>query len=435
MQIRKPGSRVTASLAASVLVLGLAACGSSGDGSTSGQTSAESSGSASGSVTMWTRAPLEKQATNAVSAYNASHDNQVTLEIIPNDDMEGKVGAAVQTDSLPCILAGDVVRIPYWTQQGIFMDLTDKIDALSNLDDLQQGHIDAGTYDGKKHTLPFVTDISVMVWNKDLYKKAGLDPEQGPTNLEKFVTQAKAVAALNEDGVAGSYFAGQSGGALVFTLFPSIWADGDEVMNADGTEALLDSTSAQAVYKAYNELAKTKNGLGAGSQEETGATWTAPFQEGKIGVMTYPYTSVTGMFEDADFEVGVAGIPGSKGGQSTFLGGDAIGISSSCKDVDGAWDFMSWLESEEAQQEVFADNNDTAASYTVLEEGYKDADPRTLVANAVIVDGRTPVAVNFNEAFNAPGSPWQLLIQNSVWGDSADLTTDNDSITSVLAQK
>lgn len=74
-----------------------------------------------------------------MKAYNASHKNQVKLEIIPNDDMEGKVGGASQTDSLPDILAGDVVRIPYWASEGIFTDITKQIDGLDNKSDLQQG--------------------------------------------------------------------------------------------------------------------------------------------------------------------------------------------------------------------------------------------------------------------------------------------------------
>ncbi len=437
----RPIGRTTAILAAMSLgVAGLAACSSESKSEASPESAPEESTSeeqpsTDGEVVMWTRAPLERQAKNAVDAYNASHDSQVKLEILPNDDVEGKVGAAVQTDTLPCLLAGDVVRIPYWTQQGVFMDLTDRIDALPELNDLAVGHIDAGTYEGQKHTLPFVTDISVMVWNKDLYEKAGLDPEQGPTTVEEFVEQSKAVAAVAENGESGSYLAGQSGGALVFTLFPSIWASGDEVMNDEGTEAKLDSDAAKAVFDAYHELNGTTNGLGAGSKEETGATWTAPFAEGRVGVMPYPFTAVTSMFEDNPFDVGVIGLPGTESGKvSTFLGGDAIGIPSSCNNVDGAWDFMSWLMTAEAQQEVFADNNDTASNIKVLADGYKDADPRTLIANETIQYGRSPVAVNFNEAFNAAGSPWQLLIQSQVFGEGGDLATENAAISAILGQ-
>lgn len=373
-----------------------------------------------------------------VEAYNKSHKNQVKLEIIPNDDMEGKVGGASQTDSLPDILAGDVVRIPYWASEGIFTDITKQIDGLDNKADLQQGHIEAGTVDGAEYTLPFITDVSVMVWNKNLYKEAGLDPEQGPKSIDQFVEQAKKVAALNKDGVAGSYLAGQSGGALVFDLFPSVWADGESVMNEDGSEATLDNDSMKGVLDAYKELANTTNGLGAGSKEETGATWTAPFANGKIGVMPYPNTSTTALFDaekDGGFEVGVAPIPGTKEGKtSTFLGGDAMGISKDSKHVAQAWNFLYWLMQSDAQKEVFADQGDTASNIQTLKTAYKDADPRIQTINSVIIDGngQTPKSPAFNEAFNAAGSPWQLLVQNAVWG-SGDLKADNKAVTDVLS--
>ena len=432
-------TRTLAGIAAAALIVPLAACGGSGNGGTATAEGIPAKGTDDGTeITLWTRSPLERQAKNVVEAYNKSHKNQVKLEIIPNDDMEGKVGGASQTDSLPDILAGDVVRIPYWASEGIFTDITKQIDGLDNKADLQQGHIEAGTVDGAEYTLPFITDVSVMVWNKNLYKEAGLDPEQGPKSIDQFVEQAKKVAALNKDGVAGSYLAGQSGGALVFDLFPSVWADGESVMNKDGSEATLDNDSMKGVLDAYKELANTTNGLGAGSKEETGATWTAPFANGKIGVMPYPNTSTTALFDaekDGGFEVGVAPIPGTKEGKtSTFLGGDAMGISKNSKHVAQAWNFLYWLMQSDAQKEVFADQGDTASNIQTLKTAYKDADPRIQTINSVIIDGngQTPKSPAFNEAFNAAGSPWQLLVQNAVWG-SGDLKADNKAVTDVLS--
>lgn len=432
-------TRTLAGIAAAALIVPLAACGGSGNGGTATAEGIPAKGTDDGTeITLWTRSPLERQAKNVVEAYNKSHKNQVKLEIIPNDDMEGKVGGASQTDSLPDILAGDVVRIPYWASEGIFTDITKQIDGLDNKADLQQGHIEAGTVDGAEYTLPFITDVSVMVWNKNLYKEAGLDPEQGPKSIDQFVEQAKKVAALNKDGVAGSYLAGQSGGALVFDLFPSVWADGESVMNKDGSEATLDNDSMKGVLDAYKELANTTNGLGASSKEETGATWTAPFANGKIGVMPYPNTSTTALFDaekDGGFEVGVAPIPGTKEGKtSTFLGGDAMGISKDSKHVAQAWNFLYWLMQSDAQKEVFADRGDTASNIQTLKTAYKDADPRIQTINSVIIDGngQTPKSPAFNEAFNAAGSPWQLLVQNAVWG-SGDLKADNKAVTDVLS--
>jgi len=383
-------------------------------------------------LTMWTRAPLERQANALVDAYNASHQNQIKLEIIPNDDMEGKVGAAATNNELPDLMAGDVVRLPYWVDAGMFTDITDKIEALPFRSDIARGHIDAGTENGREHTLPFVTDISVMVWNKDLYAKAGLDPNKGPTTLQEFVDQAKAVQALNEPGVSGTFFGGNCGGCLVFTWFPFIWGAGDEVISSDGKTSLLDSPSARAVYSAYKDLYDS-GAVGEGSKEETGATWTAPFAEGKIGVMPYPNTSVYDAV-DGGINAGAGPIPGVNGGQSTFLGGDAMGISKDSKHVDQAWNFLAWLVSDDTQLNVVAKDGEVPARTSLLNNQYTSANPLALAMNSTVAYGRTPVAMYFAEAFNAPGSPWTTLFRNAVFQNGDTVTADNQAITDVLDQ-
>jgi len=48
--------------------------------------------------------------------------------------------------------------------------------------------------------------------------------------------------------------------------------------------------------------------------------------------------------------------------------------------------------------------------------------------------GRTPVALNFQQAFNAPSSPWLTLVRDSVLGKGNSLKKNNDEITAVLSQ-
>lgn len=61
-------------------------------------------------------------------------------------------------------------------------------------------------------------------------------------------------------------------------------------------------------------------------------------------------------------------------------------------------------------------------------------DERIQIANSVLDNGRTPVSKNFNEAFNAAGSPFQIFLQDQVWGEASKLKADNQSISDVLAQ-
>lgn len=427
---------LAALLTVGMLATSLAACSPAddSDSGSGGDTAASDSpeGVDDGTqLTLWTRAPMEKQATLLVDAYNASHENQVSLTITPNDDYVAKVGAAAGSGSLPDLFAADIVYVPNWTSQGLFTDITDRIDGLPYADELAQGHIDAGTYEDQEYVLPFVLDLSVMFYNKDLYREAGLDPEKPPTTLKEYGEHAKAISALGKDGVSGTYFGGNCGGCTLFTWFPSVWAGGDQVLSADGTESLLASDTAKDVYAVYKDMVDS-GAIGNGTKDETGATWTGPFQEGKIGVMPYPATLLSTAAETVD--VGVAPIPGPDGGESTFVGGDGIGISKDSKNEAAAWNFLSWLTSEDAQVEVLAKNNDVVSRADLADNKYAAVDPRLVTINEVAAKGSTPVAINFQQAFNAPDSPWLTLVRGAVFGDAKSIDADNDEITAVLDQ-
>lgn len=422
--------RIAAAIVAGALAVTLAACsGGNGSGS-SGSASIPKGGTDDGSkLTLWTRAPLEKQAKLLVDAYNDSHKNQVDLTVVPNDDYVAKVGAAAGSGGLPDLFAADIVYVPNWVKQGLFQDISAQIDGLDYKDAINQGHLKAGTADGKEHVLPFVLDLSMLFWNKELFTKAGLDPEKAPANLEEFAAAAKKIQALNKPDTYGTATGLNCGGCLVFTWFPGMWADGQQVMNEDGTKSLLDSDTAKKVYSTWKDLWDSGAVLPS-SKDEAGPTWTAGFTEGKVGLMFYPAT----LLSSTPFDVGVSGIPGPKGGASTFVGGDGIGISKDSKKAAQAWNFLDWMMSEDAQVGVLAKDNDVVSRSDLAKNEYSEKDPRLVTINEVAAKGETPFSLNFQQAFNAPSSPWLTLVRNAVLGDGESVDKDNEEITSVLSQ-
>ena len=422
--------RIVAAALAGALAIALAACsGGTGNGSSGSQTISKDGTDDGTTLTLWTRAPLEKQAKLLVEAYNKSHKNQVELSVVPNDDYVAKVGAAAGSNGLPDLFAADIVYVPNWVKQGLFQDISKQIDGLSYKDAINKGHLKAGTIDGKEHVLPFVLDLSMMFWNKQLFTEAGLDPEKAPANLAEYAADAKKIQALNKPDTYGTATGLNCGGCLVFTWFPSVWADGKQVMNEEGTKSLLDSDTAKDVYSTWQDLWKSGAVLPS-SKDETGPTWTAGFTEGKVGLMFYPAT----LLSSTKFDVGVAGIPGPQGGGSTFVGGDGIGISKDSKKAAQAWNFLQWMMSEDAQVGVLAKDNDVVSRSDLANNEYAAKDPRLVTINEVAGKGDTPISLNFQEAFNAPNSPWLTLVRNAVLGDGKSVDKDNSEITSVLSQ-
>lgn len=427
------GSRLRAllTIGVSTAVLALAACGGGGSSPESAVSVGAEGTDDGANLTLWTRAPLEKQAKLLVAAYNKSHKNQVALTVVPNDDYVAKVGAAAGSSGLPDLFAADIVYVPNWVKQGLFRDISSNVDQLSFKDQINQGHMKAGTMDGKKYVLPFVLDLSMLFWNKDLFKAAGLDPEKAPATLEEYAADAKKIQALGKKDTYGTATGLNCGGCLVFTWFPSVWAAGDQVMNAEGNQANFTNDTSKKIFQTWRDLWSSGAVLPS-SKDETGATWTAGFTEGKVGLMFYPATLLS---STTKFDAGVAGIPGPGGGSSTFVGGDGIGVSKDSKKAAQAWNFLNWMMSEDAQVEVLAKDNDVVSRTDLANNKYAAKDPRLVTINQVAGKGQTPVALNFQQAYNAANSPWLTLVRNQVFGDAGKLEPDNQQITTVLSSQ
>ena len=278
--------------------------------------------------------------------------------------------------------------------------------------------------------LPFVLDLSMLFWNKDLFKEAGLDPEKAPATMAEFADAAKKVQALNKPDTYGTATGLNCGGCLVFTWFPSMWAAGQQVTNDEGTVSLANSDVSKSVYDTWRDLWESGAVLPS-SKDEAGPTWTAGFTEGKVGVMMYPAT----LLSSTPFDAGVAGIPGPEGNAtSTFVGGDGIGVSKDSKSSAQAWNFLSWMMSEDAQVEVLAKDKDVVSRSDLANNKYAAEDPRLVTINEVAGQGETPVALNFQQAYNAPNSPWLTLVRNAVLEGSDTVDADNEEITAVLGQ-
>ena len=383
-------------------------------------------------ITMWSRAATETRVQSQVDAYNASHQNKVELRLVPTDEYVGVVGNAATANELPDLFSADVVFMPNWTSQGLFMDITERIDGLPGIENVGQAHIVASSWEGKKYGLPFIIDLSVWMYNKDLFEQAGLDPEAPPTTLAEFADAARAVQELGIEGTYGTYFGGNCGGCNVFTWWPIIWAQGGDVMNAEGTEALLNSDTAKEIYSTFGAL-WDEGVINPESIQEAGPTWTQPFPAGKVGIMPMPASLQESEGMPLD-NLGVTAIAGTTSGESTFVGGDSIGLSKDSKNPEQAWNFITWMLGDENQVEVVAKAGNVVARTDLADNQYSSADPRLVLFNEVAGVGETPFALHFNAAFNDPQSPWIQLFRQAVFEDADAATIDqlNANITSVL---
>lgn len=406
---------------ASVGVLLLAGCG---QGSDSESSSKPDSGV---TLTMWARHTEGDLPKQLADAYNKSHKNQVKVTIIPNDGFQQKVGAAAGSKGLPDLLSADVVYSPNYVKQGLFQDITTRVKALPFVDSLTPAHSEAASKDGKIFGIPLIVDSSLLIYNKDLFKKAGLDPEAPPKNFDDIYRDAKAVRALGGK-TYGFYFAGNCPGCNAYTMFPYAAAAGTPPLQDDGAKASIDNDAFKATFELYNKM-YDEDIVPPAAKGDDGSTWATAFNAGQIGIIpigSFDFAALA----DVPFDWGVAGLPSPDGAKtSTFVGGDVAGITRSAKNVDQAWDFLSWTLGREAQVEVIAKSGNLPSRVDLAGNKYSAKDPRVVSTIEGLATGYTPSSTAYGDLFNNVNGPWMKAVRDgTLKGDSSALGTAQKTI-------
>jgi multiple sugar transport system substrate-binding protein len=422
-------SRLILPLLTVLALLVLSACGSGSSGSGGNQASAGPV-----KVTLWVRSAIGNFSTNLVKAYNASHKNQVVLTVIPNDNYVQRVGAAAGSNTLPDMLASDVVFFPNFATKHVFADLTDRVNALPYKDALTQAHIKAASVDGRIYGVPSSVDGSALFWNKDLFRRAGLDPDKPPATYQEVIDDAKKIAKLGK-GVYGFHFGGNCGGCSIYTMFPMVWASGGAPMSDDGRNALFNSQQWRDLFGMYHQL-WADGSAAPQSKNENGNTWAATFGSGKIGISPLGSGLINVVHStNPKLDFGVAPLPSADGSQhTTFVGGDVVGITASSKHADAAWEYIQWTLSDQVQRTVVVKNGDLAVRTDLPASIY--ADPRQALIAGLLKQGRTPFALPMNQVYNNPGSPWVLMFRKAIFDGDVDgaLTQGQQTIDGILKQ-
>ena len=150
-------------------------------------------------INMWVRTGIGDSFKEVVKAYNAANEDKVELTEVPFSELVQKYATAIAGGQAPDALSLDLIYNPAFAAAGQLEDLSDWAKSLPYFNSLSPSHVKLGTYDGKIYGMPLSVETSIFAWNKDLYKKAGLDPEKAPTTWEEITANAEKIRALGGD--------------------------------------------------------------------------------------------------------------------------------------------------------------------------------------------------------------------------------------------
>jgi multiple sugar transport system substrate-binding protein len=371
-------------------------------------------------ISFWARAADAGFVEPLVKAWNDKHTDKVALTVIPNDDFVTKLGTAIAGGAPPDVIAIDLIFVPAFAEAGQLTDISQDAHALPYYQNLSPSHLRLAELKGKQYAVPFSAEGSVLLYNKKLFKQAGLDPEKAPQTWAEVEADAKKITALGK-GTKGFYFSGACGGCNIFTLTPYVWAAGGDVLTSDGAKETLNNPQLKGVLSMYRRLWEGGN-MPTGVKTDNGANFINAFTTGKVGIVGSGAFAIGVLKKDhPEIDFGLTYLPGEKAGQwSSFAGGDSIAIPAGSKHRKQAWDFISWSLSEEVQVEQFAKNGSIPVRVDLATNSYSKLDSRYIVASTAMAKGRTPYTTKFNQLFNDPNGPWLAMIQEAVFGKGVD---------------
>lgn len=368
-----------------------------------------------------------------VDAYNKAQDDvTIQLNIIPSATVMSKLSASIAAGNPPDVIAIDVSFFPELNRSGQLVDLTDSIGSMDYMDKLAGSLKSIGSYQGRIYGVPFAAESSFLFYNKTIFRQAGLDPNHPPETLQELRDYAQKITQLG-DGYYGYAIPGTCSGCLAFTFLPYLWANGGDVVSADGKRSVVNSEANKRTLTFFHTM--YKDGLIAPSSK-VDSNLNDSFASGKIGMVgSGAFTFKVFRNNYPDVEYGVAYYPGEKKGDwASFAGGDAFALPVRGKHKKEAIDFINWTLSHSTQVELMAKNGYVPTRLDASDNPYSQQNPKYLLANKALERGRNLYLVPYNEAISAQNSPFLTLIQRAVFEGDVDsaLKTADQKITQII---
>ncbi len=279
-----------------------------------------------------------------VAEFNtANPDIHVTAVIQPSyDEYKTLLQTAILSDTTPDLASVDLIWVPGLVSNEAIQPLDDFIaaDTTFDIDDFYTLLVDYDVIDGSRYAIPVSANNMQVIWNKDLFTAAGLDPEVPPTTWAEMQSMAEQCADPDNGVVGFEYYTQPAGEGVTWQFQVWMWAAGAEFLNADNSAAAFNTPEG---LKALTFVSNMLNGHGS-----VPAAWGA-FGDGKA-CMQLDGSWLFGYRKDAAFQWGIAAVPGPEAGQTASnIGGEHLIMFKSSENQDAAWRFMNYLSSTETQ--------------------------------------------------------------------------------------
>jgi putative chitobiose transport system substrate-binding protein len=281
-----------------------------------------------------------------IETYEQAHPGvKVKWVDVSGGEVAEKFLAALVGDTPPDL--ANIYDLPRFLQYDILVNMDEAVSAAEKAKRLENFWHGVGYYQGANYVIPWYAGVSMLWYNKELFARAGLDPNRPPKTIDEMLAMGRQIHERT-----GKY-------GVSWRLHPSLIAPPWALLRLDGFWPLFDEgysrtrinhPAAGAIFQkwadAYQHGAVPPEALAAGHRDEV--NW---FIEGRAAMLPFSGGWITRYF-DASLEKKVATAPMPRGRLGKVPAtNQVLVVPKAARHVKEAVDFGLFVTNDENQLE------------------------------------------------------------------------------------
>ncbi|WMJ89773.1 ABC transporter substrate-binding protein [Anaerocolumna sp. MB42-C2] len=295
------------------------------------------------------------------------------------DDFETKLNVGFASGTAPDIINFTMASMGTRVPLGQYASLDEYVKDWEGTKDFMENALNLGKINGVTYGIPVFPDPRILIYNKELFEKAGLDPETPPTTWDELLDYHKKLVKKDGDTVVQTGFAMPTSGSSMQHYF-SIFMEENGVKNlVDEDDNTILCNTPEAIEAA--EFMKQIKDAGIISWDCSNGEQN-PFGTG-LAAMTIGTDQDFKKWEASGLKGKIAmAAPLKNTKQATFCGMSFMFMSGETEKKDAVWKFIEYVSNAENMWTRYEDLGTTPVRKS-LENKFVAADPKN---NAIIFD-------------------------------------------------
>lgn len=324
------------------------------------------------------------------------------------DDFETKLNTGFASGTAPDIINFTMASMGTRVPLGQYAVLDEYMEGWDGKEDFMETALALGNINGKQYGIPLIADPRILIYNKEMFEEAGLDPDSPPTTWEELKEAHEALIKKDGDTVVQTGLGIPTSGTNTQHWF-SIFMEQNGVKNLvdDDNDTILCNTP-EAIEAAEFMKELVDDGVifwNADNSDEN------PFATGKAA-MTFASDIDFANWNTGDLEGKIAmADPISGTRQATFSGMNFMYMSGETEHKEEVWKFIEYVSTPENMWTRYEDLGN-AVMRESLKDRYVAEDPETheAIYTSISCGTGSPKVAYANSVYNIIGQAMEQIM-------------------------